>query len=584
MACQEAMDSGKVKPLRLVSLGANSELVVQSVEHEFSDSYFANIGICSYTWGHDRVDWYDKETDLTWKISDKAERMCRASLEHYDRVWIDGLSMVQAWPDHIKCNMEFMGKLYFHGNVVTETCIGLQPEYCYRGWVQQEISFTNVLCVMKPLQDFVKSERGKEELEFINANKCVVKRSNGADYSAFKGRASSQKVLAEVIENMQLYLLSLQRVIQGRDDEDLDEIIEELWDDADSLDWYTENQNNEEAVLKATQHVYQAFNNLYNKIPVVVKLPRVIDKEKVLSGVLASFRSGFFRFNSDRIMASFSLAEYVLEMEGGELKELLDEFEPDPEGIHVDVVLANPGKWCTGLEPTARIRTLGLKHLTDKMVLLSQPPFNDYDQASQTSNLDKLFSVIHGVDISRFQKYEYVLGYHQGIKSPLGYEYELLLGLKDTSDPTAPVLGLITLHTTQCMSPFISNVIIGKTGEWMARAIALLNSSYHVHCLGATEHKITQSYNDITSKCSNTSLPSGDYFTPIFYALRYAEFSLGCLQNHATYNPTDGEQTLADKIPKTFYRGRDMEVLDAFNGVKEEWCVWGSEEWEHKEF
>ena len=73
------------------------------------------------------------------------------------------------------------------------------------------------------------------------ANKRVVKRSNEGDYSAFKGRASSQKVLAEVIENMQLYLLSLQRVIQGRDDEDLDEIIEELWDDADSLDWYTEN-------------------------------------------------------------------------------------------------------------------------------------------------------------------------------------------------------------------------------------------------------------------------------------------------------------------------------------------------------
>ena len=66
---KEAMESGKIKPLRLVSLCEDGTLAVNSVEHEFTDEYFENIGICSYTWGHDRVDWFDRETGRSWKIS-----------------------------------------------------------------------------------------------------------------------------------------------------------------------------------------------------------------------------------------------------------------------------------------------------------------------------------------------------------------------------------------------------------------------------------------------------------------------------------------------------------------------------------
>lgn len=152
---EDALSKGKVNVVRLASLDDNGDIIVQSIDFPINDETFKNIGICSYTWGFDRVEWFDKETGLTWEISSRCEAMCRAALKFYLKVWIDGMCMVQAWPAHIGDNMKIMGRLYWHGNVVPEMVLDkMAPEYPLRGWVQQEISFTNVQYCITPLQNW----------------------------------------------------------------------------------------------------------------------------------------------------------------------------------------------------------------------------------------------------------------------------------------------------------------------------------------------------------------------------------------------------------------------------------------------
>jgi hypothetical protein len=136
---KRALSSGKVQVIRLASLDEDGNIIVRSVHDiQFDDQYFKDVGICSYTWGFDRVAWTDGETGLTWEIADRCEEMCRAALKFYPRVWIDGICMIQSWPGHVRDNMKMMGRLYWHGNVVPEMALyNLSPEYPLRGWVQQ---------------------------------------------------------------------------------------------------------------------------------------------------------------------------------------------------------------------------------------------------------------------------------------------------------------------------------------------------------------------------------------------------------------------------------------------------------------
>jgi hypothetical protein len=144
---KRALATEQVQIVRLASLDENDNLVVRSIKDiEFSDEAFRDVGICSYTWGFDRVPWTDSETGLTWEISNRCEAMCRAALKFYPRVWIDGICMIQSWPGHIRDNMKIMGRLYWHGNVVPEMVLyQLSPEYPLRGWVQQGETFDSLL-------------------------------------------------------------------------------------------------------------------------------------------------------------------------------------------------------------------------------------------------------------------------------------------------------------------------------------------------------------------------------------------------------------------------------------------------------
>ena len=583
----DAIASGKIKPLRLVSLSENGDLSVQSVEHEFTDEYFAKIGICSYTWGHDRVDWYDSETELTWKISNRAEEICRAALEFFDQVWLDGLCMVQAWPAHIKLNMGFMGKLYYHGTVFTEMSIGLRPEYCYRGWVQQEISFTKVICVIKPLNDFLKTESGKAETAFIETNKRSFKGSSKmVDLNIFTGKLSNQKVILKVLDDVAVYLLGIQRVLQGRDDEDLSDALEEIISEIDGIEfWLSDDNASEKEIAKSSLHVYRLFNELLEKVSPIVKLPREVDEDKVLMGALSSYRTGFFRFNSDRIVASFSLAEYVLNKGPVEIKNALESFLPNSyPSQRVNVVIANPGKWCSGINPKAGIQTIKVDDLVKRFLpfVTSKEVYHDFPSISKKANLDLMFSVIHGVDVSTFKKYEYVAGYKK-IDETVAMlpDYGIFLGIRNTKQPKNPILRLINVTVAKSLSFLVSKSILGATNDWLARAVALLNSSYYVYQLGPEKHSIRQRPSDITE---DKNLPESDYFTPIFGALQFAQFILGAVAEYASFNPIDGDLLTVKKLSGTTYKGREKEVLDMMDSVVTEELEWGGDSWEHTEF
>ena len=589
-AFKEAMESGKIKPLRLVSLCEDGTLAVNSVSHEFTDEYFENVGICSYTWGHDRVDWFDRETGRFWKISSRAELMCKAALEFFDLIWIDGLCMIQDWPGHIRLNMGFMGKLYYHGTVVTEMCIGLRPEYCYRGWVQQEISFTKVLCVIKPLNDFVNSEGGKCALDFVQAHRASMKRpASKVDMQPFVEKNKTQDHILAVLKDVSVYLLGIQRIMQGRDNKEFSDVVEDVLGEIDGIEfWLTKKSSSEIEMAKSTFHVYSLLNKLVEGISPVIKLPREVDEDKVLMGALSSYRTGFFRYNTDRTVASFALAEYALNKEPGELIETLESFFPHSHPSQkVDVIIANPGKWCSGFKPKIHMQTIKVEtlpqHFLPFVTSKEGHGYRDFNFISKTTNLDFMFSVIHSLDASNFEKYEYVAGYKK-IGGPVAMlpDYGVFLGIRNKQQPSAPVLGLINVTVTKSLSFFVSKSMLGNPNDWVARAIALLNSSYHVYRLGCEDHTINQSPDDILN---DRNLPMGDYFTPVFSAIQFIQFILGAVSEYASFNPFNGDKLTVRKLSGTVYKGREKEVLDMMKSVKTEFeeLEWGGESWEHTE-
>lgn len=122
--------------------------------------------------------------------------------------------------------------------------------------------------------------------------------------------------------------------------------------------------------------------------------------------------------------------------------------------------------------------------------------------------------------------------------------------------------------------------MLGNPNDWVARAIALLNSSYHVFQLGPEDHTIHQSPDDILN---DKNLPMGEYFTPIFRAIQFIQFVLGAVTEYASFNPVDGETLTVRKLSGTVYKGREQEVLNMMKRVETEELEWGGESWEHTE-
>ncbi|GFH44402.1 predicted protein [Chaetoceros tenuissimus] len=332
---EKSLAKGQIQVLRLASLDENGNIKVQSVDIEVNDDTFQDVGICSYTWGFDRVEWYDEETGMAWEVASRCEDMCKAALKFYPRVWIDGLCMIQVWKNHVSDNMKIMGRLYWHGNVVPEMVLEqMAPEYPLRGWVQQEISFTNLQYCITPLQKwFNANQKLVQELKIYLKQK---EESNGdTSELTYPEEPFDYVSFHEAVDASIPFFNVLSRATEGRNSKDAIALKEKI---ASLLSTFQGHL----FMGSFGPHTLEAILSMDMNLTGVLK--RESNTEGSINGAVQSFRTGFFRYNSDRTVASFSLAGYICGEEDLTLftKKIEAGFVPRPlVGV---TITGNPGR------------------------------------------------------------------------------------------------------------------------------------------------------------------------------------------------------------------------------------------------
>jgi len=461
---EDALAAGRMKALRLARLGDDGKsIVVASVDAEFSDKGLQQVGVCSYTWGFGRVEWEDAETGMSWLVSDRAIEMCRAALKFFPRVWIDGLCMVQAWPDHVALCMEYIGKLYWHANVVTESVIKLKPEYTLRGWVSQEISFTKLMYDLRPLREWMENHKAEVEA----AEKSIKKGPNSDGVFGredFKGETfdSFQNAINETF----LYLPLLIRASEGRaNTKGVSKKVREL-----------------QQSIRQANLVFGGFSSdtlisiLQSGLDVTGSFERDDSKQGLLNSAMQSFRSGWFLKNEDRPFACFSLPSYALGVDTNGLQTELDNLTPKERKFVT--ILGNPGRWSTGLGPVIDLNTLAWPHFSEPGPLQE----NGHEHFKDRSALDAFFAVLHNLQESALKKYTYVIGW----RVLRGSKYACAcLGLK-SSDRF--IRGLVAANFTvdeeSKTADYLSAQLLVNTEfkyEFGPKAVSLLNASRTVY-------------------------------------------------------------------------------------------------------
>lgn len=201
-----------------------------------------------------------------------------------------------------------------------------------------------------------------------------------------------------------------------------------------------------------------------------------------INGAVQSFRTGFFRYNTDRTVASFSLAGYICGEEDSTLftKKIESGFVPRPlVGVTIN---GNPGRWCTGLAPISSIKTA--QWPTD--FIDNALKDNMFDDFSKRDEIDLFFSILHGCSKEHVSKmYEYVVGFKRLEKDKLDSCH---FGMRKKDDPASRVYGLVTANVPidieesedpyySCAGHIVNQHIKMELGM---RAISLLNSSWYV--------------------------------------------------------------------------------------------------------
>ena len=525
----KALSSGRIQVLRLASLNSEGEIIVKSVDVDINDETFKDVGICSYTWGFDRTRWHDKETGLDWDVADRCEAMCRAALKFFPRVWIDGLCMVQAWPAHIGENMKIMGRLYWHGNVVPEMVLDkMALEYPLRGWVQQEISFTNVQYCITPLQKWFDDNTDI----VVPFSKYIHegKENEGGDKIEFPTAKLDIKSFNTAVNNSIPYFNVLSRATEGREGDETrlikSEIAELLKD------------------LTQAAFMYSSFGTeillriISLDFPLTGRLKREDTPEGLNSGALQSYRSGFFRFNTDREVAAFSLAAYVTGKPDirGFLHDLESGFKPEQRAALT--INGNPGRWCTGIAPVASLNTApwpgSFEETMNKM---------EFEEVQSRKELDQFVSILYGCSEEHVHdNYDYVVGYKCIEKDNI---HSCHFGVKKKESDDCPVRGLISANIPieesrkdeEYYASYKSIMNQHLKMELGIRAIALLNSSWHVK--SAKDPKMIFPTDSQTLRMLDLRVapPFGDFTSPMKLAILSFLQALGCAAG-AARDPT----------------------------------------------
>ena len=427
-----------------------------------SDESLSGVGICSYTWGLDKVSYTDKETGETWLVSPKSEAMARAGLRFFDKVWVDALCIVQCWDAHRNANLLLMAQLYWHGTVVPETAFELSPTYPLRGWVQQEVTYTNCIYALQPLELIC------EKFAFLKASASPSE----AEGAPKQGSTESKEIMKEIrnaISVCQPYFVALVRMTEGRKSDEAQKV-----------------RGAAQAALSHIQKQHMLFGGygvledctdliMSFSIPLSGKLPRESNVEGVLSSALESYRQGWFTMNDDRPVASFGLAAYVLEKTVPEVQTAIDEMLvklPLQQQVTINPISRC---WVTQLAPEVTMRTAPLGSLSGYTEAGKDVPH-------MVSKLDVLFTCIlgelhSGLIPANGSATPYALGWKeveaQGTAVTLGV-------LKEDAESVHCLVSVFVKHETGA-APSTTNTIPGLNEEILSKLIALVNASRAIY-------------------------------------------------------------------------------------------------------
>lgn len=527
LKCEEAMASGKVKTTRLASLSKDGKIVVKSIDFPINDETFREVGICSYTWGFERKMWYDEETGLTWEIADRAEEMCRAALQFFPMVWIDGLCMVQRWPAHISANMKDMGKLYWHGTVIPEMVLDkMAPEYPFRGWVQQEISFTNLTYSLTPLRQWFESN-----IELVNSYRDYTTAKKVAVDGVMPPRPEGDfpfKEFDRAVNMTMPFLAVLSRATEGRTNTNAVNLQASI------------TKLNSELQKFAFMHGQFGPEVLEVMLELELSLTGRLEREPAIEGLqngaLQSFRTGAFRYNTDRIVAAFSLATYVAQYESNAaFLQTLDDEAFRPHQRQYITVSCNPGRWCTGLAPVKALRTAAWPNAFQESFGKSF----DLEKLADRDELDLMMSILYNTTVENMRdNYDYVVGWERLDSDGFNSCHMGVQRKRDAADVIAekvntnPILGFQSANVPLPPDGEAPNaeltVNVHIKMELGMRYIALLNSSAYVHSLEDSDNlKFPTDAQTLRMLDMLVAPPFGAFCSPMKKAMRHAMLGLG---------------------------------------------------------
>jgi hypothetical protein len=257
--------------------------------------------------------------------------------------------------------------------------------------VQQELSFTSMMYTLKPFVDWMRE------------NSDATLQARGAP---------TDEALAAVITRTLPYINTVLRATESRAAPKAVQVSKTFGDFTSMLqdDIYSAGGRPQ------AQHVLVGY--LCDASPLLTgRLEREVDSPTdICYSALQAFRTGFFRYNSDRKVAAFSLAQYALKLDDAGLEKMLDALPP-PEPRRQVTVNANPGRWSTGLAPECRLRSKALpcESVPSWMPPDMAPPISEQQQQEYSDeekpHLDHLFAVLHDVPASRLAHARYLVGW-----------------------------------------------------------------------------------------------------------------------------------------------------------------------------
>ena len=405
-----------------------------------------------------------------------------------------------------------MGRIYYHGIVVPETIASLSPEYPLRGWVQQEISFTNVMYHIKPLYDW--SIENSDVYE-----KCLQLNQAGQSIQPAWDDLKDKLSFNRAVNESWPYFNAITRICEGRS----------------SPEAAVLQSNVSHLVTKLQKYLVMYGSVMSETLKVILdldlsfsgQLRREAVPEGLIASAIQSFRSGMFTYDTDRNVASFQLAQYVLNIDSANLNDTLDSFVPSFHRQYL-TINANPGRWCTGLGPIKPLQTLTWKYAVENTSLAGTVPFgmDSVQQLLNRQHLDNFAVILLKTTVEALSRYEYVIGFEL-VGDGKFWSVHIGLAPVDEADVDQFVRGIVSTNVPVTENPSPGTLMNSFLKmEFGNRALAILNSHRRVYDDPSLRFPVTS--NNLRMLDMLGCPPFGEFFGSIKVSIRVMLHMLGC--------------------------------------------------------